>query len=237
MWQEKDNQLYRQFEFKNFREAFKFMAAVADLAEAAQHHPRWENEWNKVQIWLSTHEAGNVITNKDKHLADEIDKAFNRLEQTHFVEQKTTLKPEEVGVDKEVKLFSDGGSRGNPGPSAAGYVLIDMQDEVIVKNGLYLGITTNNQAEYQGLKLGLDEAKKRGVRVVNVYLDSLLVVNQMKGIFKIKNRDLWPIHQAITEELKDFQHVTFTHVPREFNQLADRMVNDILNDTDRGEVS
>ena len=236
MWQEIDNQLYKEFEFKNFREAFKFMTVVADLAEAAQHHPKWENEWDKVQIWLSTHEAGNTITNKDRNLSELIDKAFNRLEMAHFVDEKTTVKPNEIGKYKEVKLFSDGGSRGNPGPSAGGYVLLDMNDELVVKNGLYLGITTNNQAEYQALKLGLDEAKKRGAQTVDVYLDSLLVVNQMKGIFKIKNRDLWPIHQAISEDLKNFKHVSFTHVPREFNTLADRMVNDILNDTDRSEV-
>ena len=232
MWQEDKNELYKEFSFKNFREAFKFMEAVAELAEEQQHHPKWQNEWNKVGIWLSTHEAGNVITNKDRHLAETIDQAYNRLIQTNFVEQKTTLEPNEVGKNKELKLYADGGSRGNPGPSASGYVLLDMNDEVIYKNGLYLGVTTNNQAEYQALKLGLDEAKRRGAREVHVHLDSLLVINQMKGIFKIKNRDLWPIHRAIVEQVKGFKKVTFTHVPRELNGQADRMVNDILNDTD-----
>lgn len=208
------------------------MEAVAELAEQQQHHPKLQNEWNKVGIWLSTHEAGDTITNKDHHLAETIDAAYNRLIQTKFVEQNTTLSPAEIGKDIEIKLYADGGSRGNPGPSAAGFVLLDMHDEVIFKNGLYLGVTTNNQAEYQALKLGLDEAHKRGAQEVHVFLDSLLVINQMKGIFKIKNRDLWPIHQAIVDQLKNFKKVNFTHVPREFNQLADRMVNDILNDTD-----
>jgi ribonuclease HI/pterin-4a-carbinolamine dehydratase len=232
MWEIDNNQLYKEFSFKNFREAFKFMEAVAELAEQQQHHPKWQNEWNKVGIWLSTHEAGDTITNKDHHLAETIDAAYNRLIQTKFVEQNTTLSPAEIGKDIEIKLYADGGSRGNPGPSAAGFVLLDMHDEVIFKNGLYLGVTTNNQAEYQALKLGLDEAHKRGAQEVHVFLDSLLVINQMKGIFKIKNRDLWPIHQAIVDQLKNFKKVNFTHVPREFNQLADRMVNDILNDTD-----
>lgn len=237
MWQEIDNQLYREFEFKNFRQAFKFMEAVADLAEEQQHHPKWQNEWNKVGIWLSTHEAGNTITNKDRHLAEAIDKEFNRLQQNNFEDENTTLTGEDIGVVKELKLFADGGSRGNPGPSASGFVLLDMNDHEIYKNGLYLGVTTNNQAEYQALKLGLEEAKKRGAREVHVFLDSLLVINQMKGIFKIKNRDLWPIHQSIVELIKDFKKVNFTHVPRELNKLADRMVNDILNDTDRSEVT
>ena len=130
---------------------------------------------------------------------------------------------------QELKLFADGGSRGNPGPSASGFVLLDMQDEVITKSGLYLGITTNNQAEYQAVKLGLEAAQKYGARQVHVYLDSLLVVNQMNGIFKVKNRDLWPIHEALRELTTQFEKITFTHVPREFNRLADAAVNETLD--------
>lgn len=132
-------------------------------------------------------------------------------------------------VIKQIKLFGDGGSRGNPGHSAAGYVLLDMQDNVIKKSGVYLGITTNNQAEYQSLKYGLEEAYRLGAREVEVHMDSMLVVNQMKGIFKVKNRDLWPIHQAIKEQVQLFKKVTFTHVPREFNKLADGEVNSVLD--------
>jgi ribonuclease HI len=125
----------------------------------------------------------------------------------------------------EVKLFTDGGSRGNPGPSASGYVLYDMHDKPLVDKGVYLGVTTNNQAEYTALKLGLEAAKQLGVRTVHVYMDSLLVINQMKGIFKIKNRDLWPINGAIKELVANFEHVDFTHVPRELNKAADAAVN------------
>ncbi len=74
-----------------------------------------------------------------------------------------------------------------------------MEDNILVDKGVYLGITTNNQAEYTALKLALEEVRKIGVQEVNVYMDSLLVVNQMKGIFKVKNRDLWPIHDAIKQ--------------------------------------
>lgn len=134
-----------------------------------------------------------------------------------------------VEAPKAIKLYADGGSRGNPGPSASGFVLMDMNDQVFVEKGEYLGITTNNQAEYQALKFGLEEAKKLGVQEVQVYMDSLLVVNQMKGIFKVKNRDLWPIHQAIKELSKEFKEISFTHVPRELNKLADGMVNETLD--------
>lgn len=130
----------------------------------------------------------------------------------------------------EVKLYADGGSRGNPGPSASGFVIMDMYDKVVVKKGIYLGVTTNNQAEYQALKLGLEEAVRMQAKKVHVYMDSLLVVNQMLGIFKVKNRDLWPIHGSIKEISAKLQKVSFTHVPRELNKLADGAVNEALDE-------
>lgn len=72
MWQEKDNQLYRKFTFADFSEAFAFMTRVAIAAEKANHHPYWSNVWNTVEIWLSTHDAGNVVTEKDHAMASEI---------------------------------------------------------------------------------------------------------------------------------------------------------------------
>jgi ribonuclease HI len=131
----------------------------------------------------------------------------------------------------DVKLFCDGGSRGNPGPSASGFAIMDMDDNIVVKKGIYLGLTTNNQAEYQALKLGLEEAQRMHVKEVHVYMDSLLVVNQLLGIFKVKNRDLWPIYSAIKELVPGFKKVTFTHVPRELNKIADAAVNETLDDT------
>lgn len=130
---------------------------------------------------------------------------------------------------KAVSLYTDGGSRGNPGPSASGYVIMDPADHILVKRGIYLGITTNNQAEYLALKLGLEEVLKMHVNEVHVYMDSLLVVNQMLGVFKIRNRDLWPIHDALKQIIKSFDKVTFTHVPRAMNKLADAAVNEALD--------
>jgi len=133
----------------------------------------------------------------------------------------------------EVKLYADGGSRGNPGPSALGYAIMDMTDRVVVKEGTYLGITTNNQAEYQALKSGLEAAARMRVQIVHVYMDSLLVVNQMLGIFKVKNRDLWPIHAAIKELASKFKKVTYTHVPRNLNKIADAAVNEALDHAEK----
>jgi len=73
MWQETNQQLYRKFQFANFSEAFAFMTRVAIEAEKMDHHPLWTNVWNTVEIWLSTHDAGNVVTDKDHALAARID--------------------------------------------------------------------------------------------------------------------------------------------------------------------
>ncbi len=127
-------------------------------------------------------------------------------------------------------LYSDGGSRGNPGPSAAAFVVMNAKEQVIADGGSYLGVTTNNQAEYQAVFFGLKKASELGAQVVDFRLDSNLVVNQLNGVYKIKNRDLWPIHEQIKFLVPKFKKVTFTHVRREFNQLADGLVNKILDE-------
>jgi 4a-hydroxytetrahydrobiopterin dehydratase len=73
MWQEENNSLYRKYTFKNFSEAFAFMTRVALAAEKMDHHPKWTNVWNTVELWLSTHNAGNTVTEKDRALAKKID--------------------------------------------------------------------------------------------------------------------------------------------------------------------
>jgi len=77
MWKEENNSLYKKFEFKDFSEAFAFMARVALAAEKMDHHPLWTNVYNKVEVWLSTHDAGDIVTDKDRNLAAIIDKLTN----------------------------------------------------------------------------------------------------------------------------------------------------------------
>jgi ribonuclease HI len=137
----------------------------------------------------------------------------------------------EVGVS-EVKVYTDGGSRGNPGPSASGFVVTDMHDTLLAKDGLYLGITTNNQAEYHALKLGLEKALELNAKKVHVFMDSLLLVNQVKGLYKIKNAQLIPVNQAVKQIESRFEFVEYTHIPRELNKQADGMVNEVLDSTD-----
>jgi 4a-hydroxytetrahydrobiopterin dehydratase len=79
MWQEKNNQLQQTFQFKDFVHAFAFMTRVAFVAEKMNHHPNWSNVWNKVDIALCTHDAGDIVTEKDRKLADAIDKIFAEL--------------------------------------------------------------------------------------------------------------------------------------------------------------
>jgi ribonuclease HI/ADP-ribose pyrophosphatase YjhB (NUDIX family) len=126
-------------------------------------------------------------------------------------------------------IYSDGGSRGNPGPSAAAFVIIN-GESVVDQGGEYLGITTNNQAEYHGVRLGLERASSLGIKDIEFRIDSMLVVNQLRGIYKIKNRELWPINERIQTLLSSFDSVKFKHVPRELNTMADALVNKFLDE-------
>lgn len=214
MWQEKNKQLYKKFEFKDFNEAFEFMNKVAQEAELQDHHPRWTNEWNIVEIWLSTHNGGKV-TDKDHKLAKAIDK---------IVKQQVNHKLEQA------KLYTDGGSRGNPGPSASAIVICNLDNTVVEKSGKFLGTATNNQAEYTALLMGLERAKELGIKDLQVMMDSELVVKQIKGLYKIKNDQLIPIYEKIKNLKSSFDNLSFTYVPRALNKEADGEVNRILDE-------
>ncbi len=203
------------------------MQRVAVEVRRIDHYPRMQIDENLVDIWLSTHVDGIQVSDLDRELSNTIDTLVsagisNNMEANDA--RRTT-------VITEVQLYADGGSRGNPGPSASGYVLLDMAGRIVHKDGQYLGVTTNNQAEYQALKLGLEHAlHDYQAKEMHVYMDSMLVVNQMKNIFKIKNRDLWPIHNACVELASQFQKISFDHVPRELNKLADTEVNRAMDE-------
>ncbi|HEX9679195.1 MAG TPA: ribonuclease HI family protein [Candidatus Saccharimonadales bacterium] len=139
------------------------------------------------------------------------------------VEQNTT-------THDHLQIFTDGGSRGNPGPSASGYVIMTSQGDLLDQGGEYLGVTTNNQAEYQAVKLALEKAAEFKPKKIEFFIDSELVVKQMNGQYRIKNRDLWPIHAAIKQQVAQYQLVSFVHVRRELNKLADKEVNKILDE-------
>lgn len=149
-----------------------------------------------------------------------------------FEKSKATTPIESLGIDN-AKLYTDGGSRGNPGPSASAYVLCNLDDSVVEKSGFYLGVTTNNQAEYQALRLGLERAKEADIQDLQVFMDSQLVVNQVNGSYKVKNPDLSPVYQEVLALSKMFGKISFTYIPRELNKLADKEVNRILDEQNK----
>lgn len=133
--------------------------------------------------------------------------------------------------DATYKLYTDAGSRGNPGRSAASGILLNAHDKLVDIDGVYLGITTNNIAEYEGLILGLKLAIKNSCRRLSVYMDSQLVVRQVNGEYKIKDNNLYMRYLAVTELKKNFDSVTIGHVLRNKNAYADKLVNIILDNT------
>jgi ribonuclease HI len=129
----------------------------------------------------------------------------------------------------KARLFTDGGSRGNPGPAAYGYVLEAGDGTVLAAHGERIGVATNNIAEYRALVEGLRKAADLQVDEVEVVSDSELLVNQMQGNYKVKNealRELWLDANELADRLRK---VTFTAVRREHNELADRLVNEALD--------
>lgn len=126
-----------------------------------------------------------------------------------------------------LKVFCDGGSRGNPGPAAAGSYLELPAENLRLMCGKYLGDTTNNVAEYQGVILGLTTAleKTAGKYSTQVYLDSALVVNQLSGKFRLKAEHLAQLLLKVKEMEQSFSSISYQHVPREQNTQADRAVN------------
>ena len=122
-------------------------------------------------------------------------------------------------------LRCDGASRGNPGPAGAGMVLFDPQGQLQARKGRYLGETTNNVAEYQALLLGLEEARRLGVKKLRVLADSELMVKQLTGRYRVKSPHLIPLWRAALYALKNFEAWAIAHVPREENHLADAAAN------------
>ena len=154
-----------------------------------------------------------------------------------------TLKAEDVDLSRLIEayfnpqpaqamviMFCDGGSRGNPGPGACAYVLLDDQEKVLKQGGKYFEYCTNNQAEYWGLKMGVSAALAAGMTRLSIHMDSQLIVRQIKGEYKIKNKDLLPLYKGVKEDLAKMQEYKIVYVPRRYNQLADSLANQIMDE-------
>lgn len=207
----------------------QYAVIVFQASIAGGHHDLKLSENYSESVWQSIDEVqSSSVTDLTQlilgimHQEDITDKSIKSIKKEHV----------DTGL-ADVVIFADGGSRGNPGPSASGFVIMDSENNVLARGGEYLGITTNNQAEYHGVRLGLEKALEMGLKSVDFRLDSMLVVNQMNGVYTIKNRDLWPINERIRDLMSKFDHVSYHHVPRDMNQLADGEVNRTLDAHDK----
>ncbi|OGM19844.1 hypothetical protein A2686_01275 [Candidatus Woesebacteria bacterium RIFCSPHIGHO2_01_FULL_38_10] len=138
-------------------------------------------------------------------------------------------------MDRHIKIYTDGGARGNPGPAAGAFVLID-GGRVFLSETKYLGIRTNNEAEYSALLLASQWLKKNKEKFfsqktkVDFFLDSELVVRQMNGLYRVKSKSLKFLVRKIKSHLESIEGVTFNFISREKNKLADKLVNQEINE-------
>jgi len=153
-----------------------------------------------------------------------------RAEQVLFSEkqeEKKSLTDKELSFKTldSLLVYTDGASRGNPGDAGIGVVVYDEKGNLIQEVGKYLGKTTNNVAEYSALIEGIKIAKDFKAKKVKFFLDSELVVKQIKGIYKVKNKNLLSLYNQVIDQLKQFEQFTIEHVPREQNKKADQLAN------------
>jgi len=130
---------------------------------------------------------------------------------------------------KKLLLYTDGGSRSNPGPAAMGMVLMNEAEKVLAQKGQFLGERTNNEAEYLALIWGMTEALAYSPEELVCHLDSELVVNQLNGFYRIRKPHLQPLARQAKALEKQLGEVSYVYVPREENALADSLVNEALD--------
>lgn len=125
--------------------------------------------------------------------------------------------------------YIDGGARGNPGPAAYGVVVRTPEGKLLAELAEYLGIQTNNYAEYSGLLAALEYARKQNLTGLKVFSDSELLVKQIKGQYKVKHPVLKTLYDRAKETIRHLQHFSIQHVLRSYNREADRLVNEVLD--------
>jgi ribonuclease HI len=140
---------------------------------------------------------------------------------------------ESEGTDiyKRLMIFSDGGARGNPGPAAIAFLILSENGQILMTKKRYIGLRTNNQAEYEALIAALESAVALNVEEVTCHLDSELVAKQLTGEYAVKNRELREMWNKVQELKKHFKKVSFINVPRADNQIqkVDKLVNETLD--------
>jgi len=130
------------------------------------------------------------------------------------------------------QIYTDGGSRGNPGPSAFAFLIFDTSGQMVAAHKECIGVTTNNVAEYRAIVASLEEARKRGAQEVESFMDSELACRQLQGKYKVNQPHLKVLVEKVRILATSFKKITYNHVPRENEkiQLADSLVNDALDE-------
>jgi ribonuclease HI len=128
-----------------------------------------------------------------------------------------------------VQIYTDGGSRGNPGPAASGAVIKSQDGKILAEVMRYLGETTNNQAEYTAIVIGLEKAAELGAKEVSLFMDSELACKQLKGQYKVKNPEIAKRFAEVRALEHKFRRVRYSHIYRANNKEADALVNKCLD--------
>ncbi|MBN1962967.1 MAG: ribonuclease HI family protein [Deltaproteobacteria bacterium] len=188
-------------EFSNYKEA-SIRSLLREIAEKC--------ESIELTTCLKNYSDIKVLTPKQNSLA--FNHRKNSAEQT-----------------MRVLLHTDGASRGNPGPAAAGWVISTPDGHIIKQNGIFLGNRTNNEAEYEAVIHGLSEAMKLGANEVALRADSELLIKQITGVYKVRNQRMLSLYKKVRELIDNLLDIDARHVPREQNSAADSMANKALD--------
>ncbi len=166
----------------------------------------------------------------------ELDQKVNRVKQSDFINQavlealsQVPTKNESEKRKGEYSVYTDGGARGNPGIAGCGGVIFNEKESKVAEFKHFISHATNNEAEYTALLLGVEEVLTYAPEKVVFYLDSELIVKQMKGEYKVKKTELKKIYLKVKKLLKEIPEISFVHIPRERNQLADKLANEAMD--------
>ena len=171
-----------------------------------------------------------------KELQNSLDQKINKSKQSEFINQAVLVALKSLPKKNDMKeltsaysVYTDGGARGNPGIAGCGGVVFNEKNKKVAEFKHFIPHATNNEAEYTALLLGVEEVLTYNPEKVVFYLDSELVVKQMKGEYKIKKAELKEIYLKTQAVLKKIPQVSFIHIPREQNKLADKLANEAMD--------
>ena len=205
--------------------------------------PDYQNTQYVFIVYSTTIDRGDKVTTDDEY--DKI--RWVKLSDIHYSQLTSSTNilldiakfdsggdkatPDQTVTRQTAIIHSDGGSRGNPGPSASAYIITDRSGQtVLAQGGKFIGYSNSGMAEYIGVELGLAKAVELGLTDVDFYSDNLMVVNQINGIFKVHNPEFIDVYNRVVKLLFNFRRVHFHHIHREYNSLADSLVNKILDE-------